>query len=79
MIFVQSIPGDLRKEAMARHIIELAHSLDLKVVAEGFELREQFDFFRELGCDYFQGFLFLRPMPLHTILQVYTDERDAVK
>jgi EAL domain-containing protein (putative c-di-GMP-specific phosphodiesterase class I) len=71
MEFVQSIPGDRKKEAIVYHIMQLAHSLDLKIVAEGFETKEQFDFFRELGCDNFQGYYFSRPVPLDQLLQKY--------
>jgi diguanylate cyclase (GGDEF)-like protein len=71
MEFVQSIPGDRKKEAIVYHIMQLAHSLDLKIVAEGFETKEQFDFFRELGCDNFQGYYFSRPAPLDQLLQKY--------
>jgi diguanylate cyclase (GGDEF)-like protein len=71
MAFVESVPGDTKKEAIARHIIELAHSLGLKVVAEGFESREQFEFFRGLGCDNFQGYCFSRPLPLNEFLTKY--------
>jgi len=38
-------------------IISLAHSLRLKVVAEGVETAEQLQRLRELGCDQYQGFL----------------------
>ncbi|MBN2402396.1 MAG: EAL domain-containing protein [Spirochaetes bacterium] len=73
MVFVHSVPGDSRKEAMARYILEMAHSLKLKVVAEGFELQEQFDFFKQHGCDLFQGYYFARPMPLDKLLAQYPD------
>ena len=42
--------------------IAMAHSLGLKVVAEGVETERQFDFLEEHGCDYVQGFLFSRPV-----------------
>jgi len=71
MAFVESVPGDPKKEAIAGHIIELAHSLGLKVVAEGFEDRKQFEFFRDLGCDNFQGYYFSRPLPLDEFLMKY--------
>jgi EAL domain-containing protein (putative c-di-GMP-specific phosphodiesterase class I) len=74
MAFVQSIPGDPKKEAIAAHIMKLAHALNLKVVAEGFENREQFEFFKNLGCDNFQGYYFSRPLPLDQLLAKYTSK-----
>lgn len=74
IIFARSVPGDRRKEAMARHIVELAHSLDIKVVAEGIETLEQFDFFKKLKSDYFQGYLFARPMPLPDLVKHCADQ-----
>ena len=44
-------------------IINLAHSLKLKVVAEGVETEEQSRLLRLLGCDETQGFLFSKAMP----------------
>jgi diguanylate cyclase (GGDEF)-like protein len=43
--------------------IELAHSMDLRVVAEGVEQPEAWNLLRRLGCDYAQGYLISRPMP----------------
>jgi len=44
-------------------VIQLAHALDLEVVAEGVETEQQFDVLRSLECDFAQGFLFSRPVP----------------
>jgi EAL domain-containing protein (putative c-di-GMP-specific phosphodiesterase class I)/GGDEF domain-containing protein len=41
----------------------MAHALSLKVVAEGVETAEQAALLEEIGCDYLQGFLFLKPAP----------------
>jgi len=71
MVFVQSIPGDPKKEAVATHIMNLAHSLNIKVVAEGFEAKDQVDFFKNLGCDNFQGYYFSQPLPLDELLKKY--------
>ncbi len=49
--------------ALASTIIDLAHSLRLKVVAEGVETEEQSRLLRLLGCDELQGFLFSSPVP----------------
>jgi diguanylate cyclase (GGDEF)-like protein/PAS domain S-box-containing protein len=44
-------------------IISLAHSLNLKVIAEGVELQEQWDLLKVLRCDELQGYLYSRPLP----------------
>ena len=58
-------PNDL---AIVKTIIAIAHSLGIKTVAEGVETPEQRDMLRRLGCDYFQGYLFSRPLPLAEFL-----------
>jgi diguanylate cyclase (GGDEF)-like protein len=62
-MFVRDLQQHARDRAIARAIIELGHSLGLKVTAEGVETAEQAQTLRELGCDSLQGFLFTRPVP----------------
>jgi diguanylate cyclase (GGDEF)-like protein len=50
-------------QAIARTILAMAKSLNLEVVAEGIELDDQVDFFKNKHCDIFQGFKFGKPMP----------------
>lgn len=61
--FIRDITTDSGGATIAKAIINLAHSLKLKVVAEGVEKQAQLDFLRDHGCDEIQGFLFARPMP----------------
>ena len=61
--FISDIPGDLKDTAITAAIIAMAHSLKLRVVAEGVETSEQLDFLRSNNCDEVQGFLFSRPVP----------------
>ena len=56
--------SDPRERVLVRHIVETAKELDLKIVAEGIETREYVDFLKGLGCDYIQGFIFYKPMPV---------------
>jgi len=61
--FVRDIPGDTDDAAIAGAVITMAHSLGLKVVAEGVETAEQLQFLREHNCDTMQGYYFSRPLP----------------
>jgi diguanylate cyclase (GGDEF)-like protein/PAS domain S-box-containing protein len=62
-LFIQCLPDDEHDAAIASAIIGMAHSLNLKVVAEGVETVEQRDFLKNLGCNYGQGYLFSEPLP----------------
>ena len=61
--FVREMKPGTSDAAIAAAVIALAHSLNLKVVAEGVETEEQLAFLREHGCDAMQGYLFSRPIP----------------
>jgi diguanylate cyclase (GGDEF)-like protein/PAS domain S-box-containing protein len=65
--FVERLGTNPRAAAIVGTIIDLAHSLDLGVVAEGVETEEQADELTRLDCDQAQGFLFARPAPAATI------------
>ena len=62
--FVAEVLSDRADAAICRAIVTLAHSLNLKVVAEGVETQVQHDFLIAEGCDQFQGFLFSTPLPI---------------
>jgi EAL domain-containing protein (putative c-di-GMP-specific phosphodiesterase class I) len=62
--FIKVLGSDQRARAITKSMIDLAHALEMKVIAEGIEHREQLELLRDMGCEYIQGFLFSKPMPL---------------
>jgi len=67
--FVRDITHDPDTAAIVTAIIAMAHSLRLKVIAEGVEYPEQANFLREHGCDQMQGFLMTPPVPREQFLR----------
>jgi len=61
--FIADILTDPDDLALSSAIIAMAHSIGMRVIAEGVESREQFDLLQQRGCDLVQGFLVARPMP----------------
>ena len=62
MGFVKKIGKDQKSDAIVVSIIDLAHRMGMKVVAEGIENQQQSDFLHAHGCDYLQGFYYYKPM-----------------
>jgi diguanylate cyclase (GGDEF)-like protein/PAS domain S-box-containing protein len=60
--FVNGMGEDASSRALCQAIVVMAHALGMKVVAEGIETQAQYDWLRDAGCDYGQGFLMSRPL-----------------
>ncbi len=71
--FIKDIPQDPDDVAITQAIIAMAHSLRLKVIAEGVETQEQLDFLSEHGCHEFQGYFFRRPQPAEDFSKLLRD------
>lgn len=63
MSFVRQIETNTKTRSIIRFIIEMAHTMNIKIIAEGAETKEQVEFLRDNGCDYIQGYYFYKPMP----------------
>jgi diguanylate cyclase (GGDEF)-like protein len=74
--FVRDSTTDASDAAIISAVIVMAHSLNLKVVAEGVETKEQLDFLRHRDCDTIQGFYFSAPLAAEE-LEPYLMQRTA--
>ncbi len=61
--FIANINDNAADEAVVQAVIDLSHTLGMKVVAEGVETPEQEATLRALDCDIIQGYLYSRPLP----------------
>ncbi len=73
--FVRDIPGDPDDMAIAKAIVTMAHSLGIRVIAEGVETPDQLGFLRQQGCDAIQGYYFSRPVAPEEITRMLHDGR----
>lgn len=70
--FVQDAPQDLNNAALVEAIISVARTFNLAIVAEGVETEEQVQFLAQLGCNFYQGYFYGRPMPIDEFHQKLT-------
>lgn len=69
VFFCDSEQDRERTESVISSIISMAKVLSMETVAEGVEEREQVEMLKQLGCDYVQGYVFAKPMPMQDIEQ----------
>jgi diguanylate cyclase (GGDEF)-like protein/PAS domain S-box-containing protein len=65
--FVHGIARNEQDKAIVRGVIDMAHALGMRTIAEGVEDATQRDILAELGCDLGQGYLWMRPVPLEQL------------
>lgn len=62
MKFMSSVTQNNRAGIILNSIVKMAHWLNMPIIAEGVETKEQSNFLRSIGCDYIQGFLYSKPL-----------------
>lgn len=76
--FIDNITSNKKEESIINNIIQMAHSLELKVVAEGVETKEQLSVLRERECNYIQGYYFSKPLPAYEIEKLLVKDEESL-
>lgn len=75
--FVRHLPDDREAASIVKAVIDMAHQLGLRVIAEGVEELEQLEFLRAEGCDDIQGYYYSKPIPASE-LRAWAHEQRAL-
>lgn len=67
--FITEMSENAEDIAIVRAVIALAHSLHLRVIAEGVETEKQLNILRQENCDQVQGYFYSKPLPLHELIK----------
>ncbi|MBU4203567.1 MAG: EAL domain-containing protein [Acidobacteria bacterium] len=76
--FVEGITQDASDREIVKAIINMSHSLNIRVLAEGVETLEQLTFLKESDCDEAQGYLFCRPQPAEDLEKILSKTEKTV-
>ena len=76
--FIRDLTPGSEDAAITRAIIAMAHSLELKVVAEGVETQAQMDFLKSQRCDEIQGYLISKPVPVEQFAQLLREQAEKL-
>ena len=76
--FVDDVTTNTADAAIALSVISLAHNLNMRVIAEGVETREQVQFLTERGCDEMQGYYFSRPVNAEAFTALLRERRNLL-
>jgi diguanylate cyclase (GGDEF)-like protein len=74
--FISDLENDEDSKSITRAIIQMSHSLGLKVLAEGVETKDQLKYLQDESCDYVQGYYTGRPMPASDFINIYSLQAD---
>ncbi|WP_129595837.1 putative bifunctional diguanylate cyclase/phosphodiesterase [Anaerophilus nitritogenes] len=75
--FIDDITQSNNQQAIVKSVIEMAQSMNMRVIAEGVEMWEQFHFLKKLGCDEVQGYLFSKPLSVINMEKMIKEKRQV--
>jgi len=79
MSLIKNLNKDYKNILIVKSIIEMSHNLNIKVVSEGIETNDQLNILNELGCDFIQGYLIGKPLPLANFQENFITEKNNLK
>jgi EAL domain-containing protein (putative c-di-GMP-specific phosphodiesterase class I) len=71
--FTKQIVKNERSEILMKTMVDMAHNLDIKVIAEGVETELVIEKLKNMKCDYVQGYYYAKPMTIEDAIQWYKD------
>ncbi|GAA0180055.1 hypothetical protein SH2C18_28150 [Clostridium sediminicola] len=71
--FIDGIGKNQKDEKLVQGLLSLADSLDIDIIAEGVETREQIEFLSKFGCKFIQGYYYYKPMEISEINKIVND------
>lgn len=74
MGFLKRADDSQRSESILEAVVSMARLMDLRIIAEGAETKDQVEFLKNIGCDYAQGYYFYRPMPTEKLEELLAQE-----
>ena len=69
-VFFIKTEEDKRGKDIINSILHLAQNLHLQTISEGVEIRSQVEYLKEMDCDYIQGYVFAKPMPVKDFVKI---------
>ncbi|MGD8189684.1 sensor domain-containing protein [Brevibacillus ginsengisoli] len=76
--FVREIMSDADDAAIVKTVINLAHNMNLKVIAEGVESQEAFEYLKKQRCDQLQGYYISKPLPSSEFEQLLVKQKESI-
>ena len=70
--FVEKVTTDKKTASIVKTIINLSHDLNLTVIAEGIQTKEEWNFLKKLNCNFMQGYLYSEPVKLSELVEMMT-------
>lgn len=72
--FFEEFESNEKSKKIIKSVINMAKSLDIRILAEGIETEEQLDFLKKSNCDLIQGYIYSKPVPYETFFEMYKEQ-----